>query len=132
MMSEEELRQEMRQYIRYITGRKPSEHALQLFVRANEQPTFILDHEEENQLRQILPHPILIPLIDCATGLFLPNHFLRKRMTLAFAIIETDTAYVDLFMPRPFRIYGFAQLAFRGTTAVFKAIIGRLVLWKIA
>ena len=77
MMSEEELRQEMRQYIRYITGRKSSEHALQLFVRANEQPSFILNQEEENQLRKILPHPILIPLIDCATGLFLPNHFLR-------------------------------------------------------
>jgi len=132
MMREEELRQEMKQYIRYITGRTATEHSLQQFSKANLQPSFALNPEEEYQLRQVLPYPILIPLIDCATGLFLPNHFLRKRMTLAFAIIETDTAYVDLFMPRPFRIYGFAQLAFRGTTAVFKAIIGRIVLWKIA
>lgn len=132
MLSEDELKLEMQHYIRYITGRKASDHAIQLFIKANREATFVLTEYEIEQIRKIVPHPILLPLIDCATGLFLPNHFFRKRMTLAFAIIETDPTYIDLFMPRPFRIYGFAQLAFRGTTAVFKAIIGRWILWKIA
>jgi hypothetical protein len=42
MLSEDELRLEMRHYIRYITGRKPSEHAIAIFVKANEQPSFML------------------------------------------------------------------------------------------
>ena len=120
---------EMDLYCRYLTGKSADAISQQLFARAVELELVKLDAAEERARHFILRNPWSVGPVDAAMGFFLPKHGLRRRMILAFAILEANPDYFENFQPRSFSVAHVLRLACRGAVEVFKAVIGRVILW---
>jgi hypothetical protein len=95
-------RQEMIVYCKYLTGKSADNQSLSLFERAIQHEETILNDAEIKLLQFIISNTWCIGFIDSALGLFNPKHRLRKRMIIAFAILETSPLYFDFFKPKTF------------------------------
>jgi hypothetical protein len=121
-------RQEMTIYCRYLTGKNPDEQSLSLFERAIQHEETILVDDEIKLLQFMISNTWSIGLIDSALGLFNSGHRLRKRMIIAFAILETSPFYFDFFRPKTFpRIHLFTLIA-KGILEGMQGLAGSFIL----
>ncbi len=121
-------RMEMNCYARYLLNQQADEQSLALFERAIQHEATILTTKEESLLQFMLNNSWSVSLIDAATGLFSPKHKLRKRMIIAFAILETNPLYFDFFHPKQFSFFYLLNLTMRGFVFGIKAIAGSIIL----
>lgn len=129
-MSELQLsRMEMNCYCHYLLNKNADEQSLALFERAILHEATILTAKEENLLRFMLNNTWSVSLVDAAMGLFSHNHKLRKRMIIAFAILETNPLYFDFFRPQQFSFFYFINLTARGFMQGVKALAGCVILF---
>lgn len=121
-------RLEMNCYARYLLNQSADEQSLSLFERAIQHEATILTEKEERLLQFMLNNTWSVPLIDAATGLFSPKHKLRKRMIIAFAILETNPLYFNFFQPKQYSVFYLLHLTARGFIFGVKALAGGLIL----
>lgn len=121
-------RQEMNIYCKYLTGQNADSQCLLLFERAIQHEETILNDAEINLLQFMIGNTWSIGFIDSALGLFNPKHRLRKRMIIAFAILETSPAYYNFFKPKTFSRVHLITLVFKGLQEVLQALTGSLIL----
>ncbi|MCX6200389.1 MAG: hypothetical protein NTY88_14410 [Bacteroidetes bacterium] len=121
-------RQEMNCYTNYLLGKNADEQSLTLFERAIKQEATILNDEEEKLLRFMVKNLWSVTLLDAAFGMFLHKHKLRKRMIIAFAILETNPLYFDFFQPKQFSVFYFFSLSVRAFFQLLKALAGSIIL----
>ena len=69
-----------------------------------------------------------IGLLDSALGLFNPKHRLRKRMIIAFAILETSPLFFDFFKPKVFSRFHLLTLMVKGLQEALQGLAGSLIL----
>jgi len=115
-------------YCRYLLGKAADERSLQLFEGAIQHEATILSDDEIILLEFMIRNPWSIGSIDACMGLFFHNHRLRKRMTIAFAILETNPMYFDFFRPRVFGPTYFLNLSVSAVKELFMALTGRIIL----
>ncbi|MCU0434766.1 MAG: hypothetical protein MUC87_15030 [Bacteroidia bacterium] len=72
--------------------------------------------------------PWLLPLLDSAAALSMPNGLLRQKLLLMSAILETRPQYAHLFLPRERGFFYLFYIFFVGCRAVCKAAAGKLIL----
>ena len=121
-------RQEMSIYCRYLTGISPDEQCLALFVRAIQHEEAILNDAEVKLLQFMIANTWCIGFIDSALGLFNPKHRLRKRMIIAFAILETSPVYYDFFKPKTFSRLHLITLMVKGFQELLQGLTGSVIL----
>jgi hypothetical protein len=121
-------RQEINIYCKYLTGKAADEQSLSLFARAIQHEETILNDNEINLLQFMIRNTWSVGLIDSALGLFRPKHRLRKRMIIAFAILETSPVYFDFFKPRAFAKFHLITLAFKGLQEAMQGLAGSVIL----
>lgn len=121
----------MKLYCRYITGLEADAHSVNLFAHAIAQHKADLTTSEAALLQVMLQYPRSIPFIDAALGLFYAEHILRKRMIVAFAILETNPAYYSFFQPRQYSPLYILRLGIMGVLQVIKALIGKLIMMAV-
>jgi len=121
-------RQEMGIYCKYLTGLDADEQCLLLFYRAIQHEETVLNDAEIKKLQFIIRNPGSMGLIDSALGMFNPEHALRKRMVIAFAILETSPVYYEFFKPKTFSRGHIFTLFAKGIQEAFQAIAGSIIL----
>lgn len=121
-------RQEMTIYCRYLTGKSADEQSLSLFQKAIQHEETILADNEVRLLQFMIRNTWSIGLVDSALGLFNSNHRLRKRMIIAFAILETSPLYFDFFKPKTFPRTHLFTLMVKGMQETLQGLAGRLIL----
>lgn len=128
-MNEKDLsRKEMDGYCRYLLGKEADEQSLNLFTRAIQHEETTPNPDEIKLIEFILKNHWSISLIDAALGVFYPLHRMRKRMIIAFAILETNPMYYDFFRPKQYGRQFLGILIFKATKESIKAVIGRIIL----
>lgn len=120
---------EMKIYCRYLLDKEVDDLSLNLFERAACHEEVKLSARELKLLHFLLRHPWCVPYIDAAMGLFMPHHTIRRRMIIAFAILETNPLYYDFFSPRVMGNPHLLVLAFKSLLEAVKAIAGRFLLF---
>ena len=128
MSEEEQSRQEMSVYCRYLMGKDADEQSLNLFAQAVRHQEVKLSENEQKLLHFLLHQPWSVSCIDAALGLFKPHHVLRRRMIIAFAILETNPLYYDFFRPRVIDRSHLAVLISKSIMEVMRATAGRFIL----
>ena len=121
-------RQEMSIYCKYLTGKEADEQSILLFQSAVRQQKIALNEDDIKLLQFIIRNQFTIGAIDSALGLFKPEHPLRKRMVIAFAILETSPLYFDFFKPKTFSPFHIFVLGAKGVQEVLQAVAGSLIL----
>lgn len=121
-------RQEMDCYCRYLLGKEADEQSLNLFARAICHEEATLAPDEIKLLSFMLKNRWSVSLIDAALGMFHPHHRLRKRMIIAFAILETQPLYYDFFRPKQLGASFSVMLLFKAALEGVKAVSGRIML----
>jgi len=120
--------QEIDIYCKYLTGKNADEQSMLLFKRAIQHEETILDEKEIRLLQFMIRNTFNVGLIDSALGLFKPKHKLRKRMIIAFAILETSPLYYDYFKPRIFSRTHLFTLMVKGLQEVLQGLTGGIIL----
>jgi hypothetical protein len=121
-------RQEMSVYCKYLTGINADEQSLALFQRAIQHEETILNDEEIKLLQFMIRNPFSVGMVDSALGLFRPKHRLRKRMIIAFAILETSPVYFDYFKPKVFSRLHLITLMGKGLQEGLQGLAGGIIL----
>ena len=118
---------EMQIYTHYLVGCKASEELCARF----ESGVAIKFGETGNENAIVLfvqKNKWALPLLDSATGWFAPEHPLRQRLILAFAILETTPEFAAHFAPKKQSYLQLIALGFRGVKSLSFALIGKLIL----
>ncbi len=121
-------RQEMIVYCRYLTGQTADSQSLSLFERAIQHEETTLNDVEIKLLQFMISNTWSVGFIDSALGLFNPKHRLRKRMIIAFAILETSPLYFDFFKPKTFSRFHLLTLMAKGVQDGLQGLAGSLIL----
>ena len=115
-------------YCRYLTGLNADEQSMALFARAIEHEETTLNDKEINLLQFMIRNTWSIGLVDSALGLFNSNHRLRKRMIIAFAILETSPHYFDFFKPKALSRIHLLTLIGKGMQDALQGLAGSIIL----
>ena len=121
-------RHEMAVYCKYLTGKNPDEQSISLFERAIQHEETVLVDDEVNLLQFMIRNTWSIGLIDSALCLFNSGHRLRKRMIIAFAILETSPQYFDFFKPKTYGRIHLLTLMAKGMQEALQGLAGGLIL----
>ena len=115
-------------YCKYLTGKQADAQSLSLFDRAIQHEETTLNDAEIRLLQFMINNSWSVGLIDSALGLFNPKHRLRKRMIIAFAILETSPLYFDFFRPKTFSRAHLLTLMAKGLQDGLQGLAGSLIL----
>jgi len=80
--------------------------------------------DEERLVDFAFSHPVALPYLDAGLVFLRPESELRRRIYVMFSVLESSREYADLFLPQritPVRLIGIFLVGIR---AVFRAIIG--------
>ena len=76
-------------------------------------------------------HPRFIPFIDAGLVFLRPTSEMRRRIYIVFSVLESTPEYADFFLPKKHTIVDFLIVFGTGIRAVFRAIIGIIII-KVA
>jgi len=129
--SENELAAECVVLARYLVGQEPTREIVDRYIAANR--ILLLDQSRDQaELEFIHRHPSALPLLDAAAGFLKPESTLRKKALLLIAILEATPAHADFFLGSPQHpIQLCCSLAWQGTRAAAKALIGIPLMWVV-
>lgn len=118
---------EARVLARYLLGVEPRGEIVERYAAAMGILGTVPDGDAV--LGYSLRHPWALPPLDAACGWRRPASALRKRLLIMSAILETHTAYAEMYVPRALPAWRLvALLAWNGVAAVCKLALGLLLL----
>ena len=106
----------------HITKIRAKEEQLQLYSDAVGKLALNLNEKEQTILTFATENPKLFPLVDAGIALYYTNSALKKRITLATAILECDKERTDLFLNKKNNPWAIPQLF----VLAFKSVLIRL------
>lgn len=125
------LSREMHLYTNYLIGAHPTQLAIKLFAAGVAERNLLTEKRTIRMIECCIKYPALIGFFDAATGMFERDNEWRKRLILAFAILETQPEYYSLFRPQNFSFTDKIMLLLQGAGSLIRAITGKLLLWMI-
>lgn len=117
--------EEARVFGRYVVGREVDAASSALYERALALPDF---SQDDGATRFARANPWAIAALDGALALTDPGAPLRRRLLLAAAILETQPAFCDAFLPRDRRSAYGAYLALSLLWSGARTLFGLLLL----
>lgn len=128
------MQHEAKLFAKYLGVKVDDKVLLTKYTDAIEKLKFSLSKKEEKILLYLLKMPFLLPYIDGAWGFLMPKNGIRKRILVMNTLIETQPQYVHFFLNQEDIPFPIIKLIFRGLVAVFRGIIGILLMillgWK--
>ncbi len=111
----------------YLIGETPSAQLVERYEHASSAIGAI--NERDKKIYEIsVKHPSLIPFTDAALAIGDRNALLRKKLLVMLAILETTPEHYEKFRSRNESKLKWISLFFRGGFAVFKMIVGKIIL----
>lgn len=96
--------------------------------------TVVTEKKQQDETKLInfaFRHPSFIPSLDAGLVFVRPESELRRRIYIMFATLESMPEYSNLFLPEKTGTQGFIRVIGSGIRAVYRAIIG-VILLKVA
>lgn len=115
---------EARAFGRYVIGRDIDERTGDLYVRASNR----LRCDGDAVATFAVDHPWSIGALDAALALRKPDAPLRQKLLLMAAILETQPAYYDAFLPRDRSRHYVAIVAYAIGRSALQALVGLVLL----
>jgi hypothetical protein len=124
--SNAELRHECRTFTRYLTGREPDEYVLTKYVGL--QPAVVREAPpilpiDRVLLRAAASSALRTRLADVYARVFRPQSLLRRKLILAFAILENSGAYHRQFTSGGSGTLTSAVIGIVGSLAAFGVVL---------
>jgi hypothetical protein len=114
---------------RYVlSGRIPTSQVLDLYEQALQLRPITSTSQELRLQRKVLKYPFLLPYVDGALALGQSHHPLRRKIIYMTAIVEAQTNYVDLFLPRQRSKAYIIVAGWHGIRGVWRFVVGRGIL----
>jgi hypothetical protein len=114
----------------YLVGETATLEMCALYTHAIATLGITVDGHDARVWQWALRHAWCLPLIDAGLRMTQPQHPICKKITTAFAIVETQPAFAQHFLFAPQR-FVLAQSTFIGLRAVTRALIGMLVVTAV-
>ena len=115
---------------RYLVGRPVGSRVRKLYDTAMRSSSQVLDPIDQSLLRFVLRHPRLLGFIDAGLCIVRKDSEVRRRLFVAFSILEASPEYADSFLGRRRSARYVLAVSLFGVRAVCKALIG-VVLVKV-
>jgi hypothetical protein len=90
---------EAERFAAYLTGRRPSQAEVGLYVRALGTGRFRPSARDARTLSWLDRHPRLIAVVDGGLALRRPQSVVRLRLLVMAAILEASPRHASLFLP---------------------------------
>lgn len=130
-VNDADLHKEIELYTRYLIGHSATPKVSALYLAAITRRDLEFEPRTIKMVHLCLRYPLLIGLFDAATGIFERDNEWRKRLILAFAILETQPEYLPVFQPQVFGVSDLIKLFFNGIGSGCRAFAGKILLWMI-
>jgi len=115
----------------YLTNRQPTPEVLMLYDQALRKLPVDSNSKEIKLWEFCIKHTWALKFVDAALGFTDPYHPVRKRIFIMLAILETQPAYNDCFLPQKRSFLYIFYVLFYMVNAVVKTVIGKVLLWFI-
>jgi hypothetical protein len=115
----------------YLTNRQPTPEVLLLYDQALKKLPVEFNSKQEKLWEFCIKHTWALKFVDAAMGLTNQYHPIRKRIFIMLAILETQPAYNDCFLPAKRSFFYIFYILFRLIKAILKTLIGKVLLWFI-
>jgi hypothetical protein len=124
-----DFRKEAEVFGKYLLGGKlPSEKAIELYLEAMQLRPAKPIGKDEKILRFVLKHPSFTGLFDSALAFSGKKSILRRKILFMSAILETQPAYADLFLPKESGWFYHIYIFWVGCRAILKMLAGKFLL----
>lgn len=110
-----------------LDGQTPNEKSISLYETAMQIRPITIESEEKI-LRFILKNPSTIGMVDSAFAFSKKKSAVRRKILFMSAILETQPAYAELFLPQERNWTYTIYILWVGFRAVLKAVAGRFLL----
>jgi len=115
----------------YLTNRQPTAEVLVLYDQALKKLPVDSNSKQIRLWEFCTKHTWALKFVDAALGLTDQYHPVRKRIFIMLAILETQPAYNDCFLPQKRSFLYIFYILFRMVNAVLKTVVGKVLLWFI-
>jgi hypothetical protein len=112
----------------YLTGTRPSSDIIERYVHACEKLNLSFEGKDEKYTQVVLRRPFLLPFVDAALAPQPKKTYLRKKIWVMLAILETTTAYYPVFTSKNYSFAGWILIFYKGVRSVIKFLIGTIIL----
>lgn len=111
-----------------LGGKKPNVQSIELYINANTIKPITLNAREEKIRNFLIRNSWSAGLIDGALAFGSGNGGIRRKILYMSAILETQTAYTGLFLPKERGWFYNLYIFWVGCRAILKAIAGKVLL----
>jgi len=130
-MADASLIQEAKIFGKYIIGIPINEEVIDFYCNSISNNKIEGNNKQTDLLNKCIEKPRLLPYYDAALSLLNAEHLIKKRLMRMFAILETRTEYTEYFLGREFSKFYLLKIAWIGTKAIFKTIVGVIIIPKL-
>jgi len=123
---ESTLTKEARVFTRYLIGKEPGGLPVQLYIKALQKLDIPISPRDQGKLNFLLRFPFFMGMIDGALAMINPEHPIRKKLYVMFAILESDPIYTQCFLPKAGT--SLFAILWTGIRAVFNTLLGFILL----
>lgn len=112
----------------YLLKQEVSEEILLRYSDACKKLNLTGNTSEEKTIKTIIRNPGLLPFADAALAFGNGKHLLRRKLFIMLAILETCPEFYSHFNTQEKSSGKWLAFFFRGCSAVFKMVIGKIIL----
>jgi hypothetical protein len=116
---------------RYLAKKSPSPEVIKLYEQALQAIPFQFNEKEMRTWNYCMQHPWALGFIDAGLAFGQTYNPVRKRIYIMLAILETQSAYNDSFLPKERSFMYNISIFFCLVKASFKLVVGKILLWFI-
>ncbi len=125
------LQLEAKNFGKYILGKEIDAETIDFYANSFKVSPIEGTEKEERLVSACNMSPWKIAFYDAALSLKDPEHLLKRKLLLMFAILETRTEYADSFLGREFSKFYLIKIGLVGARGVFRAVVGFIILPKL-
>jgi hypothetical protein len=114
-------------FSRYLIGEIPSVELKERYFAACGKLSEA-NNRDARIYRMAVKRPALLPCLDAALAFSDRNALLRRKLLVMLAILETTPEYYTKFSTKDESRWKWIALFFRGCSAVFKIMAGKIIL----
>lgn len=133
MLSKEQ-QQEAQRLSQYLVGESAPPQAVVDYWSAIDRLQCGLTEQERYVWARMMQSQIILRSVDAGLALLRPASELRKRIFIMLAILETEPALADRFLPIDRSPTYLVVIGWKGVRAVLSALVGLILvkLWRLA
>ena len=128
MSENDTLHKEAILFCKYIVNAEPESQIVDNYINANKILSPNVNSKEISILNKCYKAPILITFFDAGLCFLNPFSGFRHKIFIMLAILEANPKYSKYFISQKQTLYSIIKVILKSFSAVFKAIIGVILL----